>query len=68
MELGRQLGDLLNEVRMIKNLLMWHTGCGDPNADQWIALEAYKFVQKSSRESKEAKAARRPPPPLLPSA
>jgi len=43
-ELQREHGVLLGEVSMIKNLLMRHAGCKDPNIDHWIGLEAKKFV------------------------
>jgi hypothetical protein len=58
-ELQREYGILLGEVSMIKNLLMRHAGCKDPNIDQWIELEAKKFVQKPSHNSEEASAAHR---------
>lgn len=52
-ELQREYGVLLGEVSMIKNMLMRHAACKDPNIDQWIGLEAKKFVQKSSHDSEE---------------
>jgi hypothetical protein len=58
-ELQREYGILLGEVSMIKNLLMRHAGCKDHNIDQWIELEAKKFVQKPSHNSEEAEAAYR---------
>lgn len=52
-ELQREYTVLLGEVSMIKNLLMRHAGCKDPNIDQWIGLEAKKFVQKSSHDEEQ---------------
>jgi hypothetical protein len=56
-ELQREYGILLGEVSMIKNLLVRHAGCKDPNIDRWIGLEAKKFVQQSSHDLEEAEAA-----------
>jgi hypothetical protein len=53
-ELQREYGVLLDEVSMIKNMLMRHAACKDPNIDQWIGLEAKYFVQKSGHDSEEA--------------
>lgn len=53
-ELQRQYNDLLDEVTQMKNHLMGHASCSDPNIDQWIEIEARKFVQKTTtRDSDE---------------
>lgn len=39
---------LLNDVSRIKNELMLHAGCKDPNIDRWFEVEARKFVQASA--------------------
>lgn len=57
-ELQREYTILLGEVSMVKNLLMRHASCKDPNIDQWIGLEAKRFVQKSSSEEEAATARR----------
>ncbi|KAJ9139481.1 hypothetical protein NKR23_g7954 [Pleurostoma richardsiae] len=36
---------LLGEVAQMKNELMTHASCNDPNIDQWLENEARRFVQ-----------------------
>jgi len=52
-ELQREYTALLDEVSKMKNHLMTHAGCGDQNIDQWIEMEARKFVQKRTNRSEE---------------
>ena len=39
---------LVAELTRIKNVLMGHAGCHDPNIDQWIDNEARRFVQNTA--------------------
>lgn len=39
---------LVLELTRMKNHLMTHANCNDPNIDQWIENEARKFVQNTS--------------------
>ncbi|KLU92731.1 hypothetical protein MAPG_11633 [Magnaporthiopsis poae ATCC 64411] len=36
---------LMNEVTRIKNSIMEHASCNDPQIDKWFGLEARRFVQ-----------------------
>ncbi|KAI9898758.1 hypothetical protein N3K66_007118 [Trichothecium roseum] len=49
--LHREYNSLLEEVSNMKNQLMAHAGCNDANIDQWIDLEARRFVQKTTDQS-----------------
>jgi hypothetical protein len=49
--LQREYSVLLDEVSKMKNYLMTHAGCNDQNIDQWIEIEARKFVQKTTHRS-----------------
>lgn len=53
-DLQREYTALLGEVSMVKNLLMRHAACKDPTIDQWIGIEAKRFVQKSSNAEETA--------------
>ena len=50
------LNGLLAEVSVLKEHLMTHASCGDPNIDSWITTEARKFVESKTRHDE----ARRP--------
>jgi len=39
---------LISELTGIKNMLMSHANCHDPNIDQWLDNEARRFVQKTA--------------------
>lgn len=39
---------LVSELTRMKNVLMLHARCHDPNIDQWIDNEARKFVQNTA--------------------
>ena len=52
-DLQREYNVLLDEVSKMKNHLMTHAGCNDQNIDQWIEIEARKFVQKTTHRSEE---------------
>ncbi|KAK0385441.1 hypothetical protein NLU13_7917 [Sarocladium strictum] len=54
--LHETLNGLLAEISVLKEHLMIHANCGDPNIDQWFATEARKFVESKTR----ADDARRP--------
>ncbi|OAA51446.1 transcription factor ATF2 [Metarhizium rileyi] len=44
-ELQSEYMDLLQECSQLKNLLINHAGCQDPNIDMWIKNEASKYVR-----------------------
>ncbi|KAL8371801.1 hypothetical protein RB595_001547 [Gaeumannomyces hyphopodioides] len=44
-KLQTEYSTLLNEVTSIKNRLMDHATCNDPHIDNWLDLEARRFVQ-----------------------
>ncbi|KAF7560497.1 hypothetical protein G7046_g3634 [Stylonectria norvegica] len=46
--LQREYNGLVNEVSQMKNHLMAHASCNDPNIDGWLEMEARKFIQKST--------------------
>lgn len=54
--LHETLNGLLAEVSVLKEHLMMHASCGDPNIDSWFAMEARKFVESKTRQDE----ARRP--------
>jgi cyclic AMP-dependent transcription factor ATF-2 len=39
---------LLEEVSSLKNHLMAHASCHDPNIDKWITMEARRFVENAA--------------------
>jgi hypothetical protein len=43
--LQMEYNGLLGEVSRMKNQIMAHANCHDPNIDKWIENEARKFVQ-----------------------
>lgn len=45
-ELQAQYITLLQEACVLKNHLINHAGCGDPNIDIWISNEASKFARR----------------------
>jgi hypothetical protein len=47
--LQHELNALATEVSEMKNQLMAHAGCHDPNITRWIENEARRFVQNDSR-------------------
>lgn len=49
--LQREYNTLLNDKNEIGRLLMAHARCNDRNIDQWIELEAQKFVQRSASDA-----------------
>jgi len=51
---------LLNEAERIKNQLMLHANCRDPNIETWIRNEARRFVHSSTERAQQAFL----PPPL----
>lgn len=64
-QLQREYNGLLDEVSRMKNELITHAHCNDPNIDLWLDNEAKRFVQKATeRYSHAAHAAHAPP--LLP--
>ncbi len=42
---------LLDEVTQLKNLLMTHAGCKDPNIDGWINNEANSYIRRLSQNA-----------------
>ncbi|KAG5949176.1 hypothetical protein E4U53_006016 [Claviceps sorghi] len=50
-ELQSQYLSLLEESSHLKNHLITHAGCHDPNIDVWINNEASKYVRRLSGES-----------------
>ncbi|ROT38884.1 hypothetical protein SODALDRAFT_249026, partial [Sodiomyces alkalinus F11] len=46
LQLQREYNGLLDEVSRMKNELISHAHCNDPNIDQWLDNEAKRFVQK----------------------
>lgn len=50
-ELHSQYLSLLHESCTLKNHLITHAGCRDPNIDAWINNEASKFVRRLSGEN-----------------
>lgn len=51
---------LLGEVSRMKNELMTHASCNDPNIDKWIENEARRFVESASNRYAAAQAAAPP--------
>lgn len=44
---------LVDEVTRMKNELMSHASCHDPNIDLWLENEARRFVQSSAERVKK---------------
>jgi hypothetical protein len=40
---------MLDEVTQLKNFLMMHAGCSDPNIDGWINNEANTYIRRLSQ-------------------
>jgi hypothetical protein len=45
-----QRDELVSELTTVKNMLMEHASCHDPNIDQWLAIEARNFVQRTAEK------------------
>lgn len=46
--LHETLNGLIAEVSVLKEHLMTHASCGDPNIDRWFTTEARKFVESKT--------------------
>lgn len=58
--LQAEANELMSTVSMLKDQLMQHAKCNDPNIDQWINNEARRFVQTTPGGNELY------PPPFLP--
>ncbi|KAL2760428.1 hypothetical protein ACRALDRAFT_1073718 [Sodiomyces alcalophilus JCM 7366] len=47
-QLQREYNGLLDEVSLMKNELISHAHCNDPNIDLWLDNEAKRFVQRAT--------------------
>lgn len=47
-QLQMEYGGLVNEISHMKNELMAHASCDDPNINMWIENEARRFVQSEA--------------------
>ena len=46
-----EYNELLGEVTQLKNFLMIHAGCNDPNIDGWISNEASSYIRRLSQNA-----------------
>ncbi|GAO15410.1 uncharacterized protein UV8b_07017 [Ustilaginoidea virens] len=63
-ELQARYFSLLQESSQLKNHLISHAGCHDPNIDVWINNEASKYVRRLSGEAPQRPASMRSLPSL----
>lgn len=49
--LHKQYNVLVDELSTIKNQLMEHASCNDPNINQWLNNEAKKFIQRIAAQN-----------------